>query len=115
VNILSKYNSLKHYKWGDGCDGWNLVDEEVLSVKQEKMPPGFAEKLHYHNKAQQFFYIVKGIADIEIEGRTFRINTGEGIHIKAGNQHRILNPGNEDVEFILCSTPSTVNDRTNAE
>lgn len=115
MNTVSKYNSLSHYKWGADCDGWNLVDEQALSVKQEKMPPGSSERMHYHNKAQQFFYILKGIADIEMEGKIVRINNGEGIHIKAGIQHRILNPGTEDVEFILCSTPSTINDRINAE
>ena len=113
MNVVSKYNFLSHYKWGEECDGWNLVDEASISVKQEKMPAGTSEKNHFHNKAEQFFYILKGVAEIEIEGKLFRLNIGEGLHIKAGVQHRIFNTGNEDLEFILCSTPSTVNDRVN--
>lgn len=31
---------LAHYQWGDGCDGWNFVEESALSVKQERMPAG---------------------------------------------------------------------------
>ena len=113
MNVVSKYNFLSHYKWGEDCDGWNLVDEETISVKQEKMPPGSSEKIHYHNKAQQFFYILNGVAEIEMEGKLFQLNMGEGLNIKAGIKHRIFNSGQEDLEFILCSTPSTVNDRVN--
>ena len=113
MNVVSKYNFLTHYKWGKDCDGWNLVDEESFSVKQEKMLPGTSEQIHYHHKAQQFFYILKGIAEIEVDGQLFRVNMNEGIHIKPGIVHRIFNSGNEDLEFILCSTPSTVNDRVN--
>ena len=58
--VVSKYNSIKHYKWGNDCDGWTLVDEAALSVKQERMPAGTSEALHYHKEAQQFFYILKG-------------------------------------------------------
>jgi mannose-6-phosphate isomerase-like protein (cupin superfamily) len=113
VNVVSKYNFLSHYKWGQDCDGWNLVDEESISVKQEKMPPGAFETMHYHNKAEQFFYILKGIAEVEVDNKLFQINIGEGLHIKSGIPHRIFNSGNVDLEFILCSTPSTVNDRVN--
>ena len=30
----SKQNALHHYQWGNGCDGWVLVDTHTLSVKQ---------------------------------------------------------------------------------
>ena len=110
---VSKYQPLKHYQWGMDCDGWNLLDEHSLSVKQELMPPGTKEVKHYHQKAQQFFYILKGKAKFEIEDSIIEINEGEGLHIEAGKKHRILNEGKEDLEFILCSQPSTKNDRIN--
>lgn len=36
--VVSIQQPLKHYVWGEGCDGWNLVDGPGLSVKQERMP-----------------------------------------------------------------------------
>ena len=110
---VSKYQPLKHYQWGMDCDGWNLLDKDSLSVKQELMPAGTKEVKHYHQKAQQFFYILKGKAKFEIEDSIIEINEGEGLHIEAGKKHRILNEGKEDLEFILCSQPSTKNDRIN--
>ena len=110
---VSKQEALKHYQWGDGCDGWNFVDEQALSVKQERMPAGTAEVLHYHEKAQQFFFILKGIATFEIEGETIVVNEQEGIHIKPGQKHRISNNTDSAIEFILSSQPSTAGDRIN--
>ena len=115
MKVVSKYQPLKHYLWGSDCDGWGLVDEDALSVKQELMPAGTKEVKHYHQSAQQFFYILKGKATFEIEDSTIIINQGEGLHIEAGKKHRILNETGEDLEFVLCSQPSTKNDRINCE
>jgi mannose-6-phosphate isomerase-like protein (cupin superfamily) len=110
---VSKQEALKHYQWGNGCDGWNFVDEQALSVKQERMPAGTAEVLHYHEKAQQFFFILKGIATFEIDGEIIVANEQEGIHIKPGQKHRISNNTDSAIEFILSSQPSTAGDRIN--
>ena len=115
MRAVSKYQSLKHYQWGADCDGWSLVDEESLSVKQELMPAGTSELKHYHQKAQQFFFILKGTATFEIEGTTIQVNGGEGLQIEAGRKHRILNESKEELEFILFSQPSTKYDRINCE
>src|SRR5689334_14755452 len=112
---VSKSSCLQHYTWGDNCDGWNLVEEGSLSVKQERMPAHTAETRHYHNQAQQFFYILRGAAQFEVEGAQIDIVAGEGIHIKSGQQHRILNNTDEELEFLLCSQPSTINDRINCD
>jgi mannose-6-phosphate isomerase-like protein (cupin superfamily) len=66
MNTVSRDYPLKHYNWGEGCDGWNLVDEYTLSVKQERMPPHTAEQLHFHRQARQFFFILKGEAVFEV-------------------------------------------------
>jgi quercetin dioxygenase-like cupin family protein len=113
MKVVSKHNPLEHYQWGENCDGWRLLKEETLSVIQERMPSGTSEAKHYHHHAQQFFYILKGKADFEIEDQVIELNAGEGLHIEAGRKHRIINGTNEDLEFILCSQPSTANDRLN--
>lgn len=48
----------EHYRWGADCDAWHLVKDAELSVIEECMPPGTAETLHYHQRAQQFFYVL---------------------------------------------------------
>ena len=113
--ILSVNHSLKHYTWGEGCDGWNMVDEKELSVKLEKMPPCTAEQKHFHENAQQFFFILKGKAVFEIDDLRFVVKANHGIHIRPFQKHRVINESGIELEFILSSQPSTSNDRINCE
>lgn len=115
MDILSKDTSLVHYQWGNACDGWTMLEEASLSVKLERMPPGTAEATHYHVHARQFFFILKGEATFEIDSKTSTVKKGEGVHIKPGQRHRILNDAEEDLEFILSSQPSTTGDRINCD
>lgn len=110
---VSKYQPLKHYQWGEDCDGWNLVDEPSLSVKQERMPAQTSEVLHFHQYAQQFFYMLKGSAFFEIERERITVNEGEGIQIKKEQKHRIINNTSSAIVFILSSQPSTAGNRIN--
>ena len=113
MSIVSNINNDTHYQWGNGCDGWILVDTPGLQVKQERMPPQTAEQIHYHQFAQQFFFILKGMAQFEVEGQSFTVPAGNGFFIAAGKKHRILNSTGADLEFILSSQPTTQNDRIN--
>jgi len=110
---VSKYEPLNHYVWGDNCEGWILAETKSLSVKQELMPPQTAEVLHYQKKAQQFFFILKGIATFEVGEQGFTVRAGHGLYIEARKKHRIMNNTGEDLEFLLSSQPSTNNDRFN--
>jgi mannose-6-phosphate isomerase-like protein (cupin superfamily) len=111
LGAVSKSNCLNQYSWGDGCYGWNFVDTDALSIKQELMPPDTAEQLHYHEKANQFFFILSGKANFTIDGVEHILKPNEGIEIKAGQKHLISNKNDSDLEFILYSQPSTKNDR----
>ena len=120
--VVSRLHPLKHYLWGDNCDGWNLADQPGLSVKMERMPPHTAEASHYHELARQFFFILKGVAVFEITGEggagegpvvkeRIMVAAQEGLEIPPLLRHRIINETEEDLEFILCSQPSTAGDR----
>jgi mannose-6-phosphate isomerase-like protein (cupin superfamily) len=78
--IKSKNNS-EHYIWGSNCDSWVLKTSANLSVKQEVMPSGTSEKLHFHENAEQFFYILKGEAVFYCNEEKFSLKTGESISI----------------------------------
>ena len=113
IQALNKSNALHHYKWGNNCDGWVFVDTNELSVKLELMPMQTTESIHYHKKSQQFFFILKGIATFEVDGKIFLVKENEGFHIPSGKKHRIANNSNDNLEFILSSQPSTNNARFN--
>src|SRR5882724_5811229 len=80
-------DNAEHYCWGDGCDGWHLLQSETLSVIEEQMP----------------------------HGASVRLSAREGLHISPGAQHRITNMSSETLEFLVISEPPSHGDRINVE
>ncbi len=105
----------EHYVWGNGCDGWHLLKHQDLSVIQERVPPGRGEVRHFHSKARQYFLVLKGLATLEFDGGSVTFGPGEGVHVPPGVNHRFANSGQDVVEFLVISTPSTQGDRTNTQ
>jgi mannose-6-phosphate isomerase-like protein (cupin superfamily) len=101
----------EHYRWGDDCDAWWLVKDPQLSVIEELMPPGAAEIRHYHEKAQQFFFIIQGEVLMEVEGETVLVPAGSGIRILPGTRHQVRNPSSTPVKFLVISQPPSRGDR----
>lgn len=104
----------EHYVWSKNCDGWHLVKSENLSVIQERVPFGSSEVRHLHNKSEQFFYVLSGIATLEVHGVVHTIYPNKGFHILAGTAHTLSNRHEETLEFLVISTPPSHGDRINA-
>lgn len=85
---------------------WAVTDRylgKVLHVKR-----GEALSLQYHERKDEFLYVVKGAVDIELgssEGAlaSRRMGVGDTVHIKPGTRHRIT--GVEDTDIFEVSTP----------
>jgi len=111
--MINSISSAEHYKWGDNCDGWHLVNTESLSVIQEMMPPGTTENMHYHKLSQQVFFILKGSATFEIDDQIYNVKMGESIHVLPLAKHCISNNQNEELHFLVVSQPKSHGDRIN--
>lgn len=103
----------RHYVWGGNCDGWHLASSPNLSVIQERVPSGSSEVRHLHNRAEQFFYVLSGIATLEVAGAIYVLKTGEGFHVPAGVPHTLSNAHGKTLDFLVVSTPPSHGDREN--
>ena len=109
--MISKDNA-EHYVWGDGCDGWYLLNRQDMLVIHEKMPPGTCEKRHFHSVSRQFFFVLKGVLTMELEGEMQHIKALQGLEIPPGAKHQARNDTDSPVEFIVISHPTTRGDRS---
>ncbi len=109
--MITNKDNAQHYTWGENCNSWVLADTAGLSVKQESMPPGTKEQLHFHKNAQQYFFILKGVATFHCDNETDTIGAHMGILIAAGTKHFIANETLHELEFLVISQPNTINDR----
>jgi mannose-6-phosphate isomerase-like protein (cupin superfamily) len=108
--MMSK-ESAEHYNWGNGCDGWHLVKREDLSIIQERMPPNTSEVRHYHKNSRQFFFILSGVATMEMNDRKESLRAREGIEVAPGTAHQLMNESDEELEFLVISHPPSHGDR----
>lgn len=104
-------SNTEHYNWGNQCHGWHLVKSQNLSIIEELMPPNTEEKLHYHENAEQFFYILSGKATFILNDKTFVVNSNEGIHILSKTPHLIKNQTEDNLSFLVISQPTSKCDR----
>lgn len=114
MKTVSTVNA-EHYLWGQGCDGWRLVQGDDLSVIQERVPAGKAEVMHYHEHARQFFYILEGRAQMAFEDKVVLLQKGDGIEIPPLTKHRFENTSDQDVIFLVISSPKSQGDRIDLE
>lgn len=104
-------SSARHYRWGAASEGWHLLERADLSVIQERVPPGDAERRHRHARARQFFYILAGEATLEIDGRDVVLAAGQGVEVPPGTPHQFFNRSAADVEMLVISSPRSHGDR----
>lgn len=100
-----------HYRWGEVCDGWHLLQGDDLSVIEEHMPAGASEVRHKHARSRQFFYMLEGEASLELEGIEQSLRAGQGLHVPPGAVHQMRNESEGDVRFIVVSVPPSHGDR----
>lgn len=68
--------------------------------------------MHYHNKAQQLFYVLQGVATIQLGEETYRVLRGEALHVPPKTPHRLENDGEEELVFLVISQPHSHADKT---
>ncbi len=103
-----------NYLWGEGCDGWNLLQREEVGVIQERVPTGASETRHHHARARRLFLILEGEGTLELEGEEIRMLKGEALEVAPGAPHRFFNRSNADVHFLVISVPPSHGDRINS-
>lgn len=100
------------YNWGDGCTAKAIVTQPEISWKWESMPSGTSEKMHYHQRATQYFHILSGTAVFRFTTRApISVEAGQTILIPPGNIHQIHNQSAQSLTFFVLSLPNTNDDR----
>lgn len=101
--------------WGKAGAGWMLSSSAELSIAERLLAPGVREIKHYHEKAWQFFYVLEGIGTICVDGEEVELGPNEAIEVAAGARHQMVNSGEEDLKFVVISSPNSVGDRVELE
>ena len=70
------------------------------------IPPGKSTPLHAHPETEESYYILKGQARMALGEEEAIIGPGQIVLIPAPKPHKIINVGQEDLEFLAYCVPA---------
>ncbi len=71
-----------------------------MNVGVDWLEPGQIHVLHSHAEAEEWYYVVRGVASIRVDDEEQRCGPGTGVFVPAGARHRVENVGEEICEFL---------------
>jgi len=95
------YHQTVHRPWGSYSI---LEDAEDCKVKRLVVKPGQVLSLQMHHKRSEHWTVIRGTAKVRLGDREFLLRANESTYIPAETQHRLENPGSEDVHLIEVQT-----------
>lgn len=63
--------------------------------------PGGRAGLHTHSHTEEIWFILKGTADIELDGEHYHVEPGSIVITPLHSQHALWNTGTERVEYVV--------------
>lgn len=81
-----------------------LEDEPNYKLKRIEVLPGKRLSYQYHHHRQEFWTVVKGEANVVLDGVDNPMKYGESIFIPQGSKHRIENNSNSLLVFVEVQT-----------
>jgi len=92
---LTSIDKLINSYGGEASWCHRLVNTENNSATLIAQMPGEGNRLHYHPDWNEWWYIMKGSWEWEIEGKKTCVNKGDFVFIEKGKKHKITAIGDE--------------------
>jgi mannose-1-phosphate guanylyltransferase len=94
---MANVHTTAHRPWGT----YTVLEEnEGYKVKQITVFPGAKLSLQYHHHRSEHWIVVKGVATVTINERTFDLAQNESTYIPKEATHRLANRTNEELILI---------------
>lgn len=105
----------KPFTTKDGSTIRSILDRTNARVQNQSLaeagvPAGGATQRHYHKLAEEFYFILEGRGEMEIDGETRSVGPGDAILIPPGAWHTIT--AREALRFLCCCAPPYAHEDT---
>jgi mannose-6-phosphate isomerase-like protein (cupin superfamily) len=74
------------------------------SLAEATLEPRQQTERHYHAESEEFYYVLAGEGEMEINGEHAPVGPGDAILIRPGAWHQIT-AGNSTLRFLCCCAP----------
>ena len=105
----------KPFTTKDGSTIRSILDRTNAPVEKQSLaeacvPAGSTTQRHYHKLAEEFYFILEGRGEMEIDGQTHLVGPGDAILIPVGAWHTIA--AREALRFLCCCAPPYAHEDT---
>ena len=106
--IVQQLENQSPFTTKDGSTIRSILDRtnapvEKQSLAEASMTPGQSTDRHYHKVCEEFYFLLEGTAQMEIDGETRAVGPGDAILIPAGARHQIT--AQTKLRFLCCCAP----------
>lgn len=89
-NPVTRLHRQVHRPWGS----YTVLEEGgPYKIKRVTVKPGERLSLQLHHHRSEHWVVVRGTAEVELDGETRLLHKGESTFVNAGVLHRLKNPG----------------------
>jgi len=94
-------HAVMHRPWGSYQD----IDRgERFRAKRLSVKPDGRLSLQSHKRRAEHWVVVKGVAEVVLDGKIITLHENESVYIPIGGVHRLSNPGKEPLEVVEVQT-----------
>lgn len=106
--IIRQLDEQEPFTTKDGSTIRSILDLSNAPVEQQSLaeaclPAGAATDRHYHKLSEEFYFVLEGEGEMEIDGERARVGPGDAVLIPAGAWHRIR--AEVALRFLCCCAP----------
>jgi mannose-1-phosphate guanylyltransferase len=94
---MTNVHTTAHRPWGTYTV---LEDEQDYKVKQIMVRPGAKLSLQYHHHRSEHWIVVRGVATVTVQDKTFELKQNESTYIPKEAVHRLENKQKENLILI---------------
>ena len=92
----------------DGSTIRSILDRTNAPVRNQSLaeaivPVGQPTERHYHQRSEEFYFILEGQGTLEIGGEIREVTPGDAILIPPGAWHQIT--ASQTLRFLCCCAP----------
>jgi mannose-6-phosphate isomerase-like protein (cupin superfamily) len=74
-------------------------------LAEATLDPGQAAQRHYHREAEEIYFLLEGIGEMEVDGERARVSPGDAILIPPGAWHQIRASADGPLRLLCCCAP----------
>ena len=75
------------------------------SLAEAELAPGRSTTRHYHRESEEFYYVLEGTGEMEVDGDRRDIGPDDAVLIPPGAWHELRATGDAPLRFLCCCAP----------